>query len=236
MRAFPNKFPALDPAEGVHEVVVSAPQHIIAFADLPVEQAALAIGAWADRLRAVAEDPRDLWPFWFLNQGAPAGASLQHSHAQVMGLPFSPPRLVTRARAFAEAEECPLCADLRDPGNRFVDEVDGMVAWLPRVPPLSATVRLAPRRHAPEWDEGLDRHALARALIAVLGRITRGFSTTALNLWLHQRRPGHEGDFHWHIEAVPRVGTLAGLELGAGVVAAGYTPEAAAARLREAGP
>ncbi len=234
-RAFPNKYPALGPDEGVHEVVVSTPRHVVDFWDLTDEEAGRAVWAWGERLRAIGRDPRGLWPFCFLNQGAAAGASLQHTHAQLLGLPFSPPRLAARERAFA-AGACPVCDDIaaRDP-ERLVAEADGLVAWCPAAPPFSAVVRIAPGRHAPDWDAGLDHEATGRMLRSVLGSIGRAFGAGAFNVWLNARRPGGADRYHWHLELVPRLGTLAGMELGTGVIALAHAPEAVAARVREAG-
>jgi UDPglucose--hexose-1-phosphate uridylyltransferase len=232
VRAFPNKYPALTPEEGVHEVIVPTPRHVVLFSDLTDEEATRMITAGTERLRAVGADSRRLWPFLFLNQGAAAGASLQHSHAQLLGLPFSPPRLVARERAFAAG--CPICEDLAaDDPERVVVEGDGLVCWCPAVPSLSGAVRIAPREHVPDWDAGLDAAAVAALVRDLLGRIGRGLGTDALNLWLHARRPGG-GDYHWHLEVVPRLGTLAGMELGSGVLAVAVAPEATAARLRDA--
>lgn len=232
VRAFPNKFPALPPQEGVHEVIVNSPRHVAAFADLAPEEAARAAGAWAERLAAVAGDPRGLWPFLFLNQGAEAGASLEHTHAQLVGLPFAPPRLVARERAFAEAGRCPVCAELATAGERVVAEGEGLVAYVPGVPPLSGTVRVAPARHEPAWGPDTDTAAVGRLVRRLLARIGAAFGAPAANLWLHQRGPGGTDRYHWHLDAVPRLGTLAGLELGAGVIAAAHAPEAVAARVR----
>jgi UDPglucose--hexose-1-phosphate uridylyltransferase len=234
VRAFPNKFPALSPVEGVHEVVVSTPRHVIPFWDLTDEEAARAVAVWAQRLGAVGRDPRRLWPFCFLNQGAAAGASLQHAHAQVMGLPFAPPRLAALERAFAGGT-CPLCDEVAAPDpERLVAERDGLVAWCPTVPALSGAVRIAPRRHAPDWDERLDAAALGSLLREVLGRMGRAFATEAMNLWLNARRPGGGAGFHWHLELVARTAALAGMELGTGVLALSLAPEAVAARVRAA--
>lgn len=235
MRAFANKYPALGPDEGVHEVVVSTPRHVVHFWDLTEEEAGRAVGAWGGRLSAIGRDPRGLWPFCFLNQGAGAGASLQHSHAQLMGLPFTPPRLLARERAFA-AGACPVCSELTagDP-ERIVAEADGLVAWCPQAPPFSATVRIAPRAHVPDWDAGLDAGAVGRMLRDVLGRLGRAFGADAMNVWLNARRPRGPGGYHWHLEIVPRLGTLAGMELGTGTIALAHAPEAVAARVRAAG-
>ena len=233
VRAFANKFPALSPEEGVHEVIVNAPRHVGRFADLTPEEAGRAVGAWAERLAAVAGDPRGLWPFLFLNQGAEAGASLEHTHAQLVGLPFAPPHLVARERAFAGAAVCPVCAEIAVAGERVVAEGEGLVAYVPEVPPLSGTVRIAPARHEPAWGPETDADAIGRLVRRLLTRLGAAFEAPSANLWLHGRRPGGTDRYHWHLDAVPRLGTLAGLELGAGVVAAAHDPGTVADRLRE---
>jgi UDPglucose--hexose-1-phosphate uridylyltransferase len=48
-----------------------------------------------------------------------------------------------------------------------------------------------------------------------------------LNAWLH------DGG-HWHIELVPRLSVLAGIELGAGIYVNTVAPEDGAAALRNA--
>jgi UDPglucose--hexose-1-phosphate uridylyltransferase len=49
----------------------------------------------------------------------------------------------------------------------------------------------------------------------------------AVNAWVHPVG-------HWHIEVIPRLSTLAGLELGAGYYVNTLAPESAAGMLREA--
>ena len=232
VRAFPNKYPALALEEGVHEVIVNCERHVACLGDLTDDEASRAVSAWAARLDAVARDPRGLWPFLFLNQGAAAGASLRHTHAQLVGVPFDAPRLAAREEAFATADRCPVCADLEDPGARIVATGEGLVAWCPRVPSLSGTVRLAPVEHAPDWHAALDAGALGRALRRHTRRIAEALGTDALNLWLSQRRPRGTDRFHWHIDLIPRLGTLAGFELGTGVNVVTEAPEVTAARLR----
>ncbi len=231
----PNKFPAVAPDEGVHEVIVNTPRHVVRLGDLTDEEASRAGGVWADRIAAVEADPRGLWPFLFLNQGAAAGASLQHTHAQLVGLPLEPPRLLARERAFAEAPRCPVCADLEAAGGdgRVVADEDDLVAWAPGVPPLSGTVRLAPAAHLSDWTADPGPAAAARALRRLAAAVTDVLGAEAINLWLHRGRRGG-GDYHWHLDVIPRLGTLAGLELGTGVIAVAVSPAEVAARLRGA--
>jgi UDPglucose--hexose-1-phosphate uridylyltransferase len=234
VRAFPNKFPAVAAEDGIHEVVVNTPRHVLGLADLTDAEAARAVSAWAGRLAAAFDDPRGLWGFLFLNQGAAAGASLQHIHAQVVGLPLAPPRLLARELAFATSERCPICADLHDARpDRLVLERDGLAVWSPAAPAFTGLVRIAPVRHLPGWDADLDAVVVGRTLRTVSGLMERALAARDQNLWLHQRRPGGDARYHWHVDAVPRVGTLAGLELGADVIPIAVDPRRATTWLRE---
>ncbi|HEX2508809.1 MAG TPA: hypothetical protein VHK23_10855 [Miltoncostaeaceae bacterium] len=236
VRAIPNKFPAVGPDEGVHEVVVNTPRHVVRLQDLTDDEADLAGRMWADRIRAVEADPRGLWPFLFLNEGAAAGASLQHSHAQLVGLPLEPPRLLALERAFEETSRCPVCADIEGAGadGRVVDEDGGLVAWSPEVPPLTGTLRIGPARHEADWTAPPGPGAAARFLRRQAAAAGDRLGAEAINAWLHRARPGTGGRYHWHMDLIPRLGTLAGLELGTGVIAVAISPAELAGRLRDA--
>lgn len=233
-RAFVNRFPAVGPGLGVHEIVVNSPRHVDRLHALTPAEAAAAVGLWADRLAATARDPRELWPTLFLNQGAAAGASIAHTHAQVVGLPVAAPRVAARERAVAEADGCIVCDQLADAGDRIVRERDGLVAWCPEVQPLAGGVRLAPADHVPGWDAGLDPAAVGAAVVGLAALIDAAHGG-ALNLWLSQRRPGGDARHHWHIDLVPRIAVVGGCELGTGLVAVAGSPRDDAARLRALG-
>ena len=216
---------------------MNTPRHVVRFGDLTDDEAELAGGVWADRIAAVEADPRGLWPFLFLNQGAAAGASLQHTHAQLVGLPLEPPRLLARERAFEETSRCPVCADIEGAAatGRVVDEGEGLVAWSPEVPPLTGTLRIGPASHEADWTAPPGPGG-GGALPAPPGGGGRRAARAPRpsTLWLHRGRPAAGGRYHWHMDLIPRLGTLAGLELGTGVIAVAISPAELAGRLRGA--
>lgn len=227
VRAFPNLFPALPPAEGVHEVVVNTPRHVTRLDELTAEEAGRATRIWLDRVLAVGRDARGLWPLAFVNQGALAGASLAHTHAQVVGLPgTAAPYLVARAAAIT-ADPDLLRRDMDAPDRRIA-EGEGLVAWCPLIPSLSGAIRVAPPEPAPV--PGDRAEALGRLVRRLAGAV-RTTGTEALNVCVHTAGPGVE-DFHWHADVMPRRGTFAGLELGAGAITLVRAPAEAAAALR----
>jgi UDPglucose--hexose-1-phosphate uridylyltransferase len=91
---------------------------------------------------------------------------------------------------------------------------------------------IAPRRPRARFeDEGPTGAAL---LHNALKRLERRFGASPpLNLWVRSAPRGAE-HWCWRIDIVPRLGHLAGLELGTGVYLNVLAPERAAAELRDA--
>jgi UDPglucose--hexose-1-phosphate uridylyltransferase len=205
VRVVPNLYPALER----QEVVVHSPRHVRSLAELTETELDLVAEAW--RRRRAAEPAGYLQAL--VNEGRGAGASLAHSHSQLAWLPERPPA-VTAERGLAEGE--------------LVLERDGLVAVCPRASRLPYEVQVAPKRAE---REGLRSDLLAPALrlVAALVRRLRVLEgALPLNVWLH------EGE-RWHLELVPRLTVLAGLELGAGIYVNTLAPRKAAAALRSAG-
>jgi UDPglucose--hexose-1-phosphate uridylyltransferase len=205
VRVVPNLYPAVER----QEVVIHSPTHVRSIAELGGAGLDLVAAAW--RLRREAEPDGYLQAL--VNEGREAGASLPHSHSQLVWLPEAPPA-VSGEKALAEGET--------------VLERSGLAVTCPWASRLPYEVQIAPA--APEAD-GFRSRLLApalRLLAEVVGRLHRLEGPVPLNAWLH------DGP-HWHLELLPRLGILAGLELGAGVYVNSLPPEEAAARLREAG-
>ena len=75
------------PAVGGHEVIVNAPEHVTAMAELSEERFLGAIATWRERMSAHSDAA---YVQLVVNEGAGAGASLPHTHAQLYALPFVP--------------------------------------------------------------------------------------------------------------------------------------------------
>src|SRR5579859_879522 len=106
IRVVPNAYPALRrggpfrpiPTDGferwsgwgVHEVVIECPQHESSLANLPATHVADLFRVYRQRIRAGKEDAQLVYPMIFKNSGADAGATLEHSHSQIILLPCVP--------------------------------------------------------------------------------------------------------------------------------------------------
>ena len=216
----PNLYPAFER----QEVVVHSPYHLRTFADLDAVDAAIVAEAWRERARAARADGF-AYVHALVNEGRAAGASLPHSHSQLVWLRERPP-----AADVETGEPCRLCESLaaeRGAGERLVVERDGLVLLAPAAGRVPYELLLAPVRHEPEGFEST-RLPAALGLLADAVRALRAVEgPVPWNAWLHEGA-------HWHLEVVPRLTTLAGIELGAGIYVTTVAAEQAAERLREA--
>jgi UDPglucose--hexose-1-phosphate uridylyltransferase len=230
VRVVPNLYPALEPPDGMNEVVVHAPEHVTSFAELPLGQVEQICEAWAQRAAAFAEAG---YPYLIgvVNDGPGSGASLDHSHSQLAVLALAPPLVAARLARFEHG--CPICAELTaaSGGDRIVSEQAGIRLYAPWASAAPYQLRAAPLVH--RADALADPGALASALHAIGAIYTRTLGPVPWNAWLHSRPlRGADHGLHWHVEAVPRLTVLAGVELGAGLPICAIEPDAAARSMR----
>lgn len=226
------------PADGTHEVIVSSPRHETSLAGLSADELAVAVEGWRARMRTAASEAS--YSHLIVNEGAVAGASLEHTHAQLYGLRFVPAEVAReRERAAAYHQRTMgghLLADVaieevrrRERMVTIDDEVILICPWASRSP---FELRLVPRTPAPAFEAG--GQGGAGMLATALGALAGVFGALPqLNLWVRTAPRGAE-EFCWHLDIVPRLTIRAGFELGTGVEINTYAPERAASDLREA--
>jgi UDPglucose--hexose-1-phosphate uridylyltransferase len=225
------------PASGAHEVIVSSPRHRLALGELEEAELGAAVAGWRERMRAHADSS---CVALIVNEGGGAGASLEHSHAQLYALDFVPVSIARERERFSAYGERTmggeLLADIAADEVRRRERLVGVdeealivCPWASRSP---YELRVIPRRAQPhfEQDDEVGTAALATALRALRNRFGEGLE---LNLWVRSAPRGAE-PFHWHIDIAPRLAIKAGFELASGVDINTFAPERAAAELREA--
>ncbi|NOZ02069.1 MAG: galactose-1-phosphate uridylyltransferase [Deltaproteobacteria bacterium] len=270
VRVVPNKFPALrieGDAEraargqydrmngiGAHEVIIETPHHDKDLADLPVEDVALVLQMYRERLLDLQNDPRFRYILVFRNRGSSAGASLSHPHSQLIATPITPRTVAIELESardhFSLKERCIFCdiiAQELEQHSRVVAADEDFVSWCPYASRFPFEVTLAPRVHSHDFGT-MDNEMtmkMARHLREVLRRIKHSLDDPPYNYMLHTapayhlkpRRPGYwatiEVDWHWHLEILPRLTKTAGFEWGTGFYINPTPPEDAARFLRE---
>ena len=97
-------------ATGFHEVIVNSPKHHTSLGQLDDAELAAAVSGWRERMRAYAE--RAAYLQLIVNEGREAGASLEHSHAQLYALPFVPAAVARERERFASYNQQTMGGDL----------------------------------------------------------------------------------------------------------------------------
>jgi UDPglucose--hexose-1-phosphate uridylyltransferase len=256
VRVVPNLFPAFEgnealrvqnlgpvftqaTASGVHEVLVFSPDHAATWADLDDKHAGLAMAAIRDRMEDHARHSTVRYTQAIVNAGREAGASLEHPHAQLLGIPFVPGEIAEEEAGFRRFEgSCILCtlveAELQADHRVVIDDERVMVVC-PYWSGAPYEMLVIPREHDVHLENSspADVVAVGRAIRDALALLRARVGDTAYNLVFHTAPHHHEGPFHWHVHIVPRLTSLAGFEQGTGVMINIVAPELAARHLAD---
>jgi UDPglucose--hexose-1-phosphate uridylyltransferase len=259
VRVVPNKFPALaalgdanlhnegtyDSIDGVgaHEVIVECPQHEKSLARLSHQQVSKVVTTYRERLLALKEDRRLAYGMLFKNVGEAAGASIEHCHAQLIGLPMVPvmvrDELAGAAKFLDRHQRCIFCDLLSRElaaKHRIVCTTERFIAVTPFASRFSFETWVLPRTHQSHFEdlEPADIDEFASILKAVLMKLDAGLGRPAYNYFIHTAPlnvPPQES-YHWHLEILPCFSRVAGFEWGTGCYINPVPPEQAAAFLR----
>ncbi|HSB18043.1 MAG TPA: galactose-1-phosphate uridylyltransferase [Bryobacteraceae bacterium] len=262
LRVVPNKFPALrvegelnrqgegiyDHMNGVgaHEVIIETPDHLLTFGELSEKQVEDVFWAFRERVLDLKKDRRLIYILIFKNHGEAAGASLEHTHSQLIALPVVPKRvreeLDGAKRYFDFKERCIFCDIVRqelDTGPRVVLETEHYVVVSPYAPRFPFETWVVPKRHYSHFEdiETSSIQNLGWVMRATIRKIDKVLERPPYNLMIHSA-PIQEGamtHYHWHIEIIPKLTKVAGFEWGTGFYINPTPPETAAKFLRDAG-
>lgn len=241
---------------GVHEVVIEALQHDLDMADYPLKHMEEILRAYLSRLIELEKDPRFRYVMISKNHGGAAGATLAHSHSQLIAAPIVPSAVSTELDSareyYREKGRCLLCDVIEqevEVGERIVSQNDDLMTVAPFASLVPFELLVVPRKHQHTLAEITESQvaSLAWALKDALTRLKLTLDDPAYNLAFHiapntNARPPSgdwptlEMDFHWHVEVIPRLIQIHGFERGMGFYVNFTPPEEAATYLREAGP
>lgn len=260
VRVVPNKFPALkvegnlhkrgegiyDKMAGVgaHEVIIESPKHHISMATLPEDNIREVLWVYRDRLVDLKKDSRLVHGMLFKNVGAAGGASLEHSHSQLIVTPIVPISVweeMTGALEFfnyrGRCIYCDMVLEELASEKRIVLDTPHFTAFTPYASRFPFETWILPKAHSSHFENipkpGVDD--LGSVLRQVLNKLELALDSPAYNYIIHTAPFDHQElpHYHWHIEIIPRLTKVAGFEWGSGFYINPVPPEDAAAFLRE---
>jgi UDPglucose--hexose-1-phosphate uridylyltransferase len=260
VRVVPNKFPALEiegdlskrgdgiydmmRGVGAHEVIIESPRHVTTASELTTDNLREVFWVYRERLLDLQKDRRLVYGMIFKNVGAAAGASLEHTHSQLIVTPIVPISVAEEIAGAAEFHRyrgrCVFCDMIEQElafEQRIVLDSPGFVAFCPFAARFPFETWIVPTAHASHY-ETISRHGteeLAQVIKRVLEKIETALDRPAYNYIIHTAPFDTQalGHYHWHIEIIPRVTKTAGFEWGTGFYINPVPPEEAATFMRQ---
>ncbi|MEN6414832.1 MAG: galactose-1-phosphate uridylyltransferase [Veillonellales bacterium] len=257
VRTIPNKFSALElkgslikinngvyssyNGLGKHEVVVETPQHEIDLPEYSLDDITLILNMLKSRYDQLMKDERIKYIHIYKNHGLYAGASLGHSHSQIVGLPIFPNENRGIDKYYKKTGRCLLCDILEQEINdreRVIYETDHFVLICPFASRFSYETWIIPRKHTAHFmNVGSEEVKELAAILKYFSiAIKEGLNDPSYNMIIVSAPVNVENPiegYHWYIELTPRLIVSSGLEIGTGYYVNPVAPEISASILKE---
>jgi UDPglucose--hexose-1-phosphate uridylyltransferase len=259
LRVVPNKFPALniegnlnrsgegifDKMNGVgaHEIFVECTDHNLTLSTMPLKSIEDILWAFHHRITDLKRDTRLKYVLVFKNEGEEAGATLEHTHTQLIALPIVPHLVeeeIQQAKQYYSYKErcifCDIIQQERADKTRVISENEDFIALAPFAPRAPFETIIFPKKHESGYMPGSKVNLLAQILQRTLKQIDKVLDMPPYNMMIHTSPFKIEANefYHWHIEILPKLTKIAGFEWGSGFYINPTPPEEAAKFMREA--
>jgi len=242
MRWFENKFPALTPegspdfikdnnffvhssAFGYHEIVVETPDSEKQLQDFSIDETAQLLEVYSNRIKELEKKKGIKYVLVFKNFGMKAGASIVHSHSQIVATGLVPPLIASKVFENDKFIECPYCkiikAETQSPRKCF--ENDFGVAFCPYASVYNYECWIFPKKHLKRFED-FDFKKTAELLHNILAKLKEINASYCFAIHYAPKDSG----LHAHVVITPQIATWGGFERGGGFVINTVLPEDAA--------
>ncbi len=260
IRVVPNKFPALQiegelnkreegiyevmNGIGTHEVIIETPRHIDDVFSLEEKVVEDVIWVYKERMVDLTKDSRFKYVLIFKNKGKIAGASLNHSHSQLIATPVIPKRVeeeIGGAKKYFDLKKrCVFCDIINqelETKERLLWKNEDFVSFCPFASRFPYEMSILPKRHSSDFRKisKVEIKSLARILKKCINHLNNILPGVPYNYIVHTS-PSDRSDldyYHWHLEIMPRLTRIAGFEWGTGFYINYMPPEEAAKYLKK---
>ncbi|MEI0604427.1 DUF4921 family protein [Brachyspira alvinipulli] len=241
-----NKLFCASSSKGFHDVVIEHPDHFFNFYNADTEDFYYIFDALIMRLKNLATNKDMLYSLYFKNFGPEAGASLSHSHSQIITTPFIPIQMKDEISGaleyYNENKKCVYCDIIEEElklNERVICENDTFIAISPFASRSPYQIYIMPKFHSHSiiYSSNIELLDFASILKEVFDRLLRTLGEVSFNYVLHTLSPVLKDKYfyssHWFLDIMPKMSKLAGYELGSGVYINSIKPEDATQHLRD---
>lgn len=216
-----NKFPATETPNTSHEVIIDSNNHNIAFHDNSIEDMKSVFEGIKLREQELFLNENVKCIQIFKNYGDLSGASLHHSHMQLVSLDYIPKKLQiisdNMSKYKTEYNKCYIC-DLEESIDIFTVYENETFKIVVKADSLMCyTVDILPKRHISIFNdltnaENTDLCKCIKVAINAINEIKKDFSYNFI-FYTSPRDNKINGDYHMFVQIVPRLYKYAGFEI-----------------------
>ena len=244
IRCIPNLYPALSPegagiphqsGYGFHEVIIETPQHEKRLTNFTDDEMTLLMTAYRDRVLHYWKQQQIQYVSLFKNWGKQAGASLEHTHSQLIALPLIPPLIKRESDLIHEKSKCPYCdiVHMESSNERSIYENKHFIAFAPYCSKVPFEIWFLPKEHVSHLGAMSEDmlHSLGVAMSYVLSRLETVLESPSYNYMFFQLL--NDDSYHLNIRLQPVTSKMAGFEKNTDIFINTMPPEKAAEYMNE---
>jgi UDPglucose--hexose-1-phosphate uridylyltransferase len=245
IRWFPNKFPVVNlektpsmitkntfltkqSSYGHHEIIAECPEHNKQLWDLDIKHITQILEVYKQRITELDKEKNIKYILIFKNHGREAGASLIHSHTQLIALSKVPTIINNKIKTIKKYKSCPYCKIIKieKSSKRKCFENKTFIAFTPFASRFNYELQIFPKKHITNITKLNAKQTKDLALI--LKKALKKLKTinASYNFFIHYSP--NKKDLHFHIEITPRIASWGGFELGTEDTINSVKPEDAA--------
>lgn len=236
----------LQNASGVHETVIETPKHISKFSELPLSQMINIFKTLQLRNGEHKKNHLLKGILIFRNQGKGSAGIFEHSHSQIISLPFISKAIrdeLEGAKRYYDLKTrcifCDMIFEEKKINQRDIFENNHYFAWCPFASRFPFETWIVAKQHQSEFlhADSNTFQDLSSAVKNVLNRVEKVLGDVPISFVLHtaplrcnitEDSSYISTSYHWHIEILPHVSPPGGFEWGGDFFLSPPTPETCA--------
>ena len=232
-------------AKGFHDVIIESPDHNFNFYNSKPKDLEYIFEIVIQRLKELYKEENNLYSLYFKNFGLEAGASLYHSHSQMVTNSFIPIQILNEMNGALEHynknSKCIYCDIIKEEiklNERVITQNDEFIAISPFASKSPYQIYILPKNHYASIINSKHSNKLFSEIVQnIFNRLKKVLGEISFNYVLHTLPIKLENEYsksnHWFLDIMPKISKLAGYELGSGTLINYITPEDATKLLKD---
>lgn len=222
IRIVANKYPIASeegPIYGIHDVVIDTLNHVMHPKEFSIKHWCILLQAIQARWNELCKNSRIKFIQIFKNHGIKAGASIYHSHWQIIGLEELPYGMMHQYIHYNQRKteiECYLCQEQNNPIYEYlIKETDYWYIIAPPRPMFPYELWIIPKQHRKHYGELTEQELkdVGKVMKEVLGVYDYIVPNSAFNICFMSGGLECPLNYHFYIKTMLRKGTIAGFEI-----------------------